>query len=127
MLSSGPKLLESWKICNQEATVNTGLSCPIICCRTVAKMASAAIKEKKMPRSDLALMTSGILTTILCLTDFNRSRKRAFRAAAVYQQHTANTQATINSTLMLPPSFSNWFTSDNNYNRKYLGKKYTLP
>ena len=81
-----------------------------------------------MLRLDLALMTSGILTTALCLTDFNRSRQRTFKAPAVYQQHTANTQATINSTLMLSPSCSNWFTStDNNYNRKYLRKKYTLP
>lgn len=43
-LSSRPKLSESWKIYNQEATVYTGLSCPI-CYRAVAKMASVAIRE----------------------------------------------------------------------------------
>lgn len=69
-------------------------------------------------------MTFGILTTLLHLTDFNRSRQGLFKASAVYQQHTANTQATINSTVMFSPSCFNWFTStDNNYNRKYLGKK----
>lgn len=77
-----------------------------------------------MLRLDLALMTSGIPTTILCLTDFNRGRQRTFKTPAVYQWHTANTQATISSTLMRSPSCSKWFAStDNNYNRKYLGKK----
>lgn len=50
MLSSRPKLSETWKICNREATVYTGLPCPV-CYRAVAKIASVEIRETQLSGS----------------------------------------------------------------------------